>query len=629
MPAGGARWYIPSRVWVMRIFILLLCTGASLAQLPSGRSPSRLARRGAGTTAELEAVVVDAAGHIAPGLTEADFSLESAKPAKLESCQYVDTRTHRTLVFLVDDLGLTDDAIDEVRAALENFVRTAMQPADQAAILRSGSGEGALQQLTADHEILGRAIARLYYNPRRGYYTAGAARANAWNTGAMGTLRAAIAGLSRLPGHKSVVLFSSGLQTLPVVEQESLITSARRAEVSVYGIDPSAPAAAPVEQTARSQTATPLPFTNFALTDIAMNGMAGIAKSTGGDLLGAGSALPRVLRRITAGPDGYYRITYQERAVETQPPQLKVLRPGVELLSARTASEDSGQLLMISADAQGYDQAGILSDPFATGQIRTRVTPFFYYSAAGSRECVYIHVDAHDLSFRRALDGAYHGGVGVLVAAFGSTGQALAQREERLDVAWSPSQYEEGLRTGVVVAVYLPVSSGMLQLRAAVSDETSGKAGSASRWVEVPAVGDGRLAISGLELTGSKESLVFDSTAQIPPGPDAAAPVFHAGQPIYYRCDLYNLNIDAAKASRVELQFVFFREGQMVVANQPMEVALQGRQDARSSQLTGQITLPATLNPGFYQMRLGIKDKLASGGAPRMAAQFAEFELRK
>jgi VWFA-related protein len=577
---------------------------------------------------EIEALVADAAGRIAPDLTAADFSLESGKPMKIASCTYVDTRARRTMVFLVDDLRLTAEAIDDVRAGLDKFVETAMQPDDRVAILRSGAGEGELQQLTGGKEALHQAIARLYYNPRRGFYTSGAARANAFNTGAMGTLRVAMAGLRRLPGRKAVVLFSLGLNEQPVTDLETLVADARRAEVSVYGIDPSAAVAVPVERPGPSTTATPVAFTDFALTQLAETGMAGMAKRTAGELLASGAALPDVLARAMSAPNGYYRIGYLEPDAWAASPRLKVVRPGMQLLSTRQASESSSDPQLAAPRQREDDLPRALLEPFTTGQIRTRITPLFYNSAQGSTVEVMVHFDVRDLTFRQGLDGTYHGAAEILVAAFGSTGQSLEHRAQRIDLGWNESQYQQGLRAGIVLMANLPVRSPMLQIRAVVCDDASGRMGSASQWLEVPAVEDGRLAISGIELTGPEDSATGDRFNLKEPDETPGVRIFRGSQPINYRCQVYNLTADAGKASRIDLQIVLFREGHMAISTQPLAIALRAGGDPRRRTTTGHITLPASMEPGRYAMRLSVTDKLASAGPPRTASQFVEFELR-
>ena len=198
-----------------------------------------------------------------------------------------------------------------------------------------------------------------------------------------------------------MVLFSLSLNEQPVTDPETLVADARRAEVSVYGIDPSAAAAVPVEQSGPFTRSAPLPFTNFALTQLAETGMAGMAKRTGGALLGAEAGVPEVLARAMSGPDGYYRIGYLEPDAWADSPRLKVVRPGMQLLSTRPASESSGDPQMAAPRQHEDDLPRALSEPFTTGQIRTRITPLFYNSAQGSTVEAMVHFEVRDLTFRQ------------------------------------------------------------------------------------------------------------------------------------------------------------------------------------------------------------------------------------
>ncbi len=617
----------------IRLAVLLLLARAGYGQLaPAPVAPRAFLsfHHARSPMVELDAIVTDAAGRIAPGLTAADFSFESGKPLKIASCDYIDTSARRTMVFLVDDLSLTEEAIDSVRAALQQFLPT-VHPDDRIAVLRSGSGEGELQQLTNDPKLIGDAIARLYYNPRRAFFNSAADRGSVFNTGAMGTLRVAIAGLTRLPGRKSLVLFAPNLHEQPITALETLASAAKQAAISVYGIDPSATA--------------PLP-TSPAPARLDSQGMAAVARRTGGGLLAAGPALPQVLARAVGGPDGYYRILYPQ-GESWEVPRLKVSRPGIQILSAREPSETPGDLVLAAPEQGEDDLPRAMSQPFSTGQIRTRITPVFYNTPQGSSIAVMVHLDVRDLAFRQDLNGIYHAGARVLVASFGTTGQSLQHQEWGTSISWNHDQYQQGLGTGVVVTGELPLriagrSAGsdpsqnaagtMLQIRTVVSDDGSGRMGSAGYWLEVPAVEDGRLAISGVELTGPGDASPAGRADPAHPHtsePEIAAVqrTFRVGQPITYRCQLYNLTAGADKLSRIQLQMVFYREGKMTVANDPVEVALRAAPDPRRIAMTGRITLPANIEPGRYVMRFGVTDKLAPAGTPRVAIQFVDLEL--
>ncbi len=200
------------------------------------------------TSPELEPVVTKAAKSSIP---------VPPVPLKLRPEQ-----VHRTVALVVDDLGLSVPSIDVVKSSLKKFVDEQMQPGDVVAIIRTGSGAGALQQFTTDKRILYAAIDRIRWNPHgRGGVSVfqaadpsdeGAAKvgsqleglqgvpdlalsqetlmhqknaitdmvgsqrqSNQYNqeifsVGTLGAVNYVVRGMRELPGRKAVVLFSDG-----------------------------------------------------------------------------------------------------------------------------------------------------------------------------------------------------------------------------------------------------------------------------------------------------------------------------------------------------------------------------------------------------------------------------------
>ena len=65
--------------------------------------------------------------------------------------------THRSIIFVVDDLSMSFENGNHAKMALRNFVEKQMQPGDMAAILRTGHGNSALQLFLSDkREVLAR-----------------------------------------------------------------------------------------------------------------------------------------------------------------------------------------------------------------------------------------------------------------------------------------------------------------------------------------------------------------------------------------------------------------------------------------------------------------------------------------
>jgi len=165
-------------------------------------------------------------------------------PAPLAQLRPEDVR--RTIVLMVDDLGLSFESMAFVRDALRKFVNQQMQPGDLVAICRTGAGSGALQQFSVDKRVLLSIIGGLGWNPngrfgvglfdpsgtyptlseqivgggpgaRSGDPRSLDARYDIRNSaittvGTLGSMNYIVGALRELPGRKSIVLFSDGLQ---------------------------------------------------------------------------------------------------------------------------------------------------------------------------------------------------------------------------------------------------------------------------------------------------------------------------------------------------------------------------------------------------------------------------------
>ncbi|MEK7724739.1 MAG: VWA domain-containing protein, partial [Acidobacteriota bacterium] len=159
--------------------------------------------------------------------------------APIPSFQLRPEQVRRTVALVVDDLGLSFESIYYVRRALKKFVDEQMQPNDLVAIIRTGSGVGALQQFTSDKNQLYAAIEKIRWNAqgRSGISafapieedpiteeeteedTAGIRdsekefnefREDIFSVGTLGAINFVVKGMQELPGKKSIMLFSDG-----------------------------------------------------------------------------------------------------------------------------------------------------------------------------------------------------------------------------------------------------------------------------------------------------------------------------------------------------------------------------------------------------------------------------------
>jgi len=226
------------------------------------------------TLVQVDAVVTDGKGRNIEDLTPDDFEVSvDGKPQTLTHFSYVhvvaeDSGTRqrpvrktvsalppppsaqlrpedvrRTIVLMVDDLGLSFVSMAWVRFSLHKFVENQMQPGDLVAIVRTGAGSGALQLFTGDKRVLLSVADALRWNPngRSGIdvfeqlgkvsdlasglgegMPSGQARSidpqyNVQNktmsmVGTLGAINYIVGALREMPGRKSIVLFSDGFQ---------------------------------------------------------------------------------------------------------------------------------------------------------------------------------------------------------------------------------------------------------------------------------------------------------------------------------------------------------------------------------------------------------------------------------
>ena len=136
---------------------------------------------------------------------------------------------HRTIAFVVDDLGISAESMAQVRKQLRKFVNEQLQPNDLVAIIRTGGEMGALQQFTNDKRLLSRAADQLRWNMCNrvgvtampvlgsGGYQSYCGRYSMLAT--INALRFIVDSMAYLPGRKSMVFMSD---SLPVEDQDDL-----------------------------------------------------------------------------------------------------------------------------------------------------------------------------------------------------------------------------------------------------------------------------------------------------------------------------------------------------------------------------------------------------------------------
>lgn len=140
----------------------------------------------------------------------------------------------RTIVIVIDDLGMSFESMSTVRSALKKFVDGQVQPGDLISIVRTSGGIGALQQFTTDKARLQMMVSRLRWNPmgRGGVSPINmndrkdiAAGGSATVAETIKSLNFIVSGLKNMPGRKSLLLISDSFTVFESTRNSDLAQS--------------------------------------------------------------------------------------------------------------------------------------------------------------------------------------------------------------------------------------------------------------------------------------------------------------------------------------------------------------------------------------------------------------------
>ena len=680
---------------------------------------------------QIDAVVVDKDGRHVTDLRPEDFEvLQDGRPQAITNFSYIDTskrpsslpdttaanvprgkeakrtskvpptpvaptalskeQMRRVVVLAFDDLGLSFETIRLAQKAAQKFIEEQMQPGDLMAVVKTGSGAGALQQLTTDKRQLLGAIAALRWNPRghgglnpvvpnevdaakrEDQQRSGPLRLGGAGFNTVRSLRYFVEGLRELPGRKSIVVITDEIPygkrlEHPRIgaEMNRLVDLANRSSVTFYGID------ARGLQTLNVEAAEPgLTIGSRALgtgntlnavlagndprigprrTSFAQSqeGIKHLTRETGGFALLNRNDLVRSLGIILDDHAGYYLLGYRpdEKTFDIKSGRLSfrslkinVRRPGLQVRSRSgfysTPDSERADPGTRSREAQLVDA---ISKPFNSSGVSLRLTALFGNEAPqGSFIRSLLHIDTRDLTFKPEADGWQRADIDVLAVLFHADGTIAGQQNRKHTLRARGDSFERVLKTGIVYPLNVPVrSAGAYQLRFAVRDAATERIGSASEFVEVPAVDNSkRLAVSGVVAAGyeppSTKPGPQPSTAEgYEPNPELSPAVrrFQRGTRMDFGYVIYNARIDKSTGKpKLTTQVRLFRDGKQIFASDPEAFDLGKQVDLKRLTASGRLRLGGELTPGEYLLQVIVTDALAPE-REQTVTQWTDFEI--
>jgi hypothetical protein len=276
--------------------------------------------------------------------------------------------------------------------------------------------------------------------------------------------------------------------------------------------------------------------------------------------------------------------------------------------------------------------------PFGGGAIRVRLTSLFGHDPeAGPYIRSLLFIDPNNLTFTRAEDDRHEAALDVLQVAIGENGEVLGNWRRTITLRLTDEQLTDARRQGIVYGTRMAVKKpGAYQVRTAVQDLATSSVGSGSQFLEVPEVGRGRLALSGVLLQAKREGssaaetaasdLEFtesDTTADEVLGRPTLR-IFRPGSDVVYAYEVYD-GLDERSAQRLEMSTALLRDGRVVYqsAAEPVR-AKKAESRVRVIPIAGLLSLGDDVPPGPYTLQVAVA---ASG--KRRAVQWADLEVRR
>ena len=572
---------------------------------------------------------------------------------------------HRTIAFVVDDLGLSAESMGQVRKQLRKFITEQLQPNDLVAILRTSGELGALQQFTNDKRLLDRAVDRLRWNfcsrvginvfrPVQLFADDGPPLCGLQSVySTIKSLRFIVDAMGYLPGRKSMVLLSDSLpresqDDFAELSQGTLRTDslrmgpyttdnmpalqliaekAIRASVVIYSVDTQGLQTVGITA-ADAFTGGPdrmhaLLASRSRLLLARREGGQFIAKETGGFQVRNSNSFE--FERIVEDQSGYYLLGYRP-SEETfnrrfHKIKAKVKRSGLTLRT-RFGFFGVSEEEMNRDKPTVRDQTNIaLASPFMAQDIDLDMTSFFIHdNTMGSIVRSFIYIDGKDLTLT-GVNGRYQGSIELHGVVFGDNGAVVEQVTRGATLSLPESDYLQARSQGVRLSFDIPVKrAGAFQVRVAARDRPSSRIGSAGQFVLVPDLKKKQMAVSGIVLAenGADQSITNAGTRRFAPNAE-----------LYFAYMLYNAANESGKLRNLVMDVKLFRDDKNVQSGPQTPIVASDQTDPSRVAVNGVLRLAPELEAGNYYLQIVITDKDAPAKKVAPVIQWVDFEIVK
>jgi VWFA-related protein len=470
------------------------------------------------------------------------------------------------------------------------------------------------------------------------------------------TLDSVVRGLADLQGRKLVVLVSDGFVAGMTVNGGAAFDIRRisdagtRSGVVIYALDTRGLVATAPGRSASSRM--PMLVSTFSARDNmqresdyatrdAMNALAG---DTGGFLVQDTNDLGAGLRKVLKDSETYYLIAYEStnpkrdgafRKLEVRLKNERDLRirtrkgyfaPDDRKFRLAPPSTPPPALADLAREAEERRESEMklaLTSLAPQNGIPVRLSAdFVSVDGAAPQVVVSSHVDLRDVPFVTTGD-RHVATVDAAATVFDESGAVVGSlAPERAAMDLTDASYQQALSRGLDYQKAVALKPGRYRVRIAVREDAGGKLGSASQWVQVPDLSDGKLALSGLFLLEKEDTPGAASkpaeTEDLSLRGVQARRRFRRGETLYAQLFAYNPGRDASGATKLVSQAEIWRGGELLASSTP-EAMTAGERSGPPVPHTRSIKL-TPFGPGEYEVRIVVTDALSNKMTSRRAA---------
>jgi len=650
----------------------------------------------------LDVVVLDKkTGNPITDLTAADFEvLQDYRRQEIKSAIYIDSQSdvsvrpsatrknapklpsfptaalkeedvRRTILFVVDDYGMSFENGYYAKMALRNFVEKQMLPGDMVSILRTNYGNRAMNMFQSDkREVLARINAlpttmapKSESGPQgSSRYDSGPVGTGMWrdfltrlHENQISTLSYSLRMLKNMPGRKILFMMTpltvhSAYEFYFYFYYIRLADEALRAGVVVNLLDidglynfrtnyadASAWASVPALGGESITQASLLSSLQSVRTELPPTPNPLPAATGGITIRNSNFFLDGIGKEVESLMKGYYLISY-----EPPPGTFEVHDQKVKEIFRRLKVKVNRKDAVVHTRDGFFDRLeSELGDdipeqeplikavfsPFQSTDITVNIAAGYVKDAeSGYLVRSWIHLNPEDVKV--VENGSARIDLETLCVTSDINGEirdtrrlefSLTNIKSAEDIAWIQ---KHGIRFSLLLPVKKP---GPYYIRVSVKDKETGKVGSAYQFLEIPDVGKKGMALSNVFMITGADDLNWmssDVKKEIAEGvffPEfrgegrsPALRTYTSGDNLASLAFLYNADSKAIARSEIEMQSILYKDGAEFRRGAPIPVRVDGEQNRNDIPILQRLTIGPDMPPGDYVQQLVITDKKSS-----------------